>query len=135
MGVEDHAMARRNHEPSVPPVSARPMGVAVLRTNPPGAAGLLLSAVSASHVKQPSRAGPPPPATAVGAVGAGNHRIRGARANSPLSPSPPFLQSLSAPQPVPLPRSPPGSPPSNSPARPPAILTSFSTGRNTQAGA
>jgi hypothetical protein len=94
----------------------------VLRTNPPGAAGLLLSAVSASHVKQPSRAGPPPPATAVGAVGAGNHRIRGARANSPLSPSPPFLQSLSAPQPVPLPRSRPGSP---LPTHPPACHPHF----------
>jgi hypothetical protein len=69
-------MARRNHGPSVPPtlpVSARPMlpmVVAVLCTNPPGAAGLLLSAVLANNVKQPSRAGPPPPATEAGAVGA-----------------------------------------------------------------
>jgi hypothetical protein len=45
------------------PVSARPMlpmAIAVLCTNPARAAGLLLSAVSTNHVKQPSRAGPPP---------------------------------------------------------------------------
>jgi hypothetical protein len=47
---------------------------------------------------------------------------RGARANSPLSPSPSFLQSLSAPQPVPLPRSRPGSP---LPTHPPACHPHF----------